>query len=85
MERKPCTSGAGSAATGRGTARSINLPVEAYQAIRAAVAEEVAMNSHSFATERGAVTRQSTGERRAWSTSTIPWNNRSKLNFHEHF
>ena len=61
MERKPCTSGTGSVATGHGTARSISLPVEAYQTIRAAVAE-VAMASHSSATERGAVTRESGGD-----------------------
>ena len=46
-------SGSGSSAASRGTAISL----EAYQAIRAAVAE-VAITSHSSATERGAFSRE---------------------------
>ena len=53
-------SGTGSTATCPVSDRRNRLSLEAYQAIRAAVAEEVAMNSHSFAvtaTETGAVAR----------------------------
>ena len=54
MERN---AGSGSTATRRGTAI---LSLEAYQALRAAVAEEVALSSHSSsATERGAISRES--------------------------
>ena len=57
MERnvnsKEHISGSGSSAA------SCGISLEAYQAIRVAVAEEVAMNSHSSsATERGAVSRE---------------------------
>ncbi|MCG8625368.1 MAG: hypothetical protein MJE68_25645 [Proteobacteria bacterium] len=56
MERN-ADSAAGSIATRRGTAI---LSLKAYQAIRAVVAEEVAMSSHSSsAAERGAVSRES--------------------------
>ena len=59
MERKVkskeyISSASGSSAASRGTAISL----EAYQAIRAAVAEEVAITSHSSATERGAFSRE---------------------------
>ena len=62
MEPANVASGTGSTATSCPVNERRNgLSLEAYQAIRAAVAEEVGMNSHSFAvttTEAGAVARE---------------------------
>ena len=45
-----------------GSATKNGISLQAYQAIRSAVAEEVAMNSHSYtATDRGAAVREGRG------------------------
>ena len=60
---EPANASAGSSTGSTATSCPVRnrLSLEAYQAIRAAMAEELAMNSHSFAvtaTEAGAVARE---------------------------